>query len=720
MKTDISVVLCVHDEGARIQATARSLACAFRYAIDNTMGIELIVLLNATDDITNRYIDETFKSIFSEFQATYANVDFDSVGTARNKGIEMAQGDVVAVVDSDDLFSENIFVAGYKAAMEDNSKVYHPEYTLGFGEQNWIRKNIDSKDDSRAISRIIDDPVWPSTVFASKDLFYKIPYRDAPVGGGTGPEAWQWNVDTLDDRVEHAIISRTVVYYRKKGSSALFDQYINKGDLLATSSIFLSKALARTVPDVRNVVEYSSASSKKNEGIIKKFLRKGRKLIKTRMGNNTLSSDSPEVANIPRWLTSDQRTQYDFEHHIYPDSGPATFLEENTIGSTPFSDVYWDVVDKLPDSAIEYLFIIPGITKGGAEQVLMNHLNLIYQEKPLSKVVLLATEDREATRLSELPKNVTFIQLEGSYCDLSYDNKIRLLATLSRQISPRVLHIIISEEGFGVVERYGKAISSQTKIYASIFGPNRRGDNRRTHILLDNTKMAQYMTRIFTDNRRTIDEFVLWTGLPRSLFAEHYQPLLRSRTSIDENRCRPSLRPLRVLWAARLDSEKRVDIYDSIAQAYKHFDPSAEFYVFGSAVGDPTKKYETLVKSSLNIIYGGSFNGGVRGIPGQYDIFVLTSDFEGLPNALIEAASLGMALVAPNVGGISEVVTDQTGILISNNEDVNQYVDAIKSLSDDKKRLGKLSKGAKSLVEKRHSWSNFVKQVKESDGDYLN
>ena len=43
---------------------------------------------------------------------------------------------------------------------------------------------------------------------------------------------------------------------------------------------------------------------------------------------------------------------------------------------------------------------------------------------------------------------------------------------------------------------------------------------------------------------------------------------------------------------------------------------------------------------------------------GLMDIFLMTSQFEGLPIALLEAMTLGKAVVATEVGGIPEVITD--------------------------------------------------------------
>lgn len=55
-----------------------------------------------------------------------------------------------------------------------------------------------------------------------------------------------------------------------------------------------------------------------------------------------------------------------------------------------------------------------------------------------------------------------------------------------------------------------------------------------------------------------------------------------------------------------------------------------------------------------------------RNVLNQYDVFVLMSKHEGLPISIIEAMSEGLPIIASNVGGISELVTNN-GLLLSDN-----------------------------------------------------
>ena len=54
----------------------------------------------------------------------------------------------------------------------------------------------------------------------------------------------------------------------------------------------------------------------------------------------------------------------------------------------------------------------------------------------------------------------------------------------------------------------------------------------------------------------------------------------------------------------------------------------------------------------------------LRPIFAAADIAVLSSDNEGTPVSLIEAAAAGLPAVATDVGGVREVVSEETGILV--------------------------------------------------------
>lgn len=117
--------------------------------------------------------------------------------------------------------------------------------------------------------------------------------------------------------------------------------------------------------------------------------------------------------------------------------------------------------------------------------------------------------------------------------------------------------------------------------------------------------------------------------------------------------------------------------------------PEYEFIWLG---GDPEHSAEELPK-----LYDIPSNAHLLGdIPNasRYinlcDLFVLFSNFEGLPMTIIEAMSQKKAVVASNVGGIYELVDDSNGRLIEN--DTDTACEAIKQILSDVLLRSKMEK----------------------------
>jgi glycosyltransferase involved in cell wall biosynthesis len=94
------------------------------------------------------------------------------------------------------------------------------------------------------------------------------------------------------------------------------------------------------------------------------------------------------------------------------------------------------------------------------------------------------------------------------------------------------------------------------------------------------------------------------------------------------------------------------------------------------------------------------------------DLFVLTSDYEGSPNALIEAQGIGVPAVATDCAyGPAEIVDDgETGLLVPPGDD-DALAAAVDALLADAPRRAAMGRAARSRARERHDAAAVVRRL---------
>ena len=159
---------------------------------------------------------------------------------------------------------------------------------------------------------------------------------------------------------------------------------------------------------------------------------------------------------------------------------------------------------------------------------------------------------------------------------------------------------------------------------------------------------------------------------------------------------------VRVLWLARVTGVKNPQRVIEIAKRL----PEIDFYMAGG--GDLLERIKKQAPRNLKVL-GWQDAKSVFPIA---DIFLSTSENEGMPIALIEAQLAGIPVVATNVGSVPEVVLhNKSGIIcIKSNDDL---IVAIKKLAQSKALRTKFGKAGRVHALKRFSEKNLISTHKK-------
>jgi len=154
---------------------------------------------------------------------------------------------------------------------------------------------------------------------------------------------------------------------------------------------------------------------------------------------------------------------------------------------------------------------------------------------------------------------------------------------------------------------------------------------------------------------------------------------------------------IRVLWLARVTGVKNPQRVIEIAKQL----PEIDFYLAGG--GDLLERIKKQAPKNLKVL-GWQDAKSVLPIA---DIFLSTSENEGMPIALIEAQLAAIPVVVTNVGSVPEVILhNKSGIICSKSND--ELIAAIKKLAQSKTLRSKFGKAGRAYALKSFSEKNLI------------
>ena len=682
-----SIILNLHRESVFLARTLLSWDAALGAATAVGLNLEIIAVLDRTDNDTRAVLAEHDFGVHTS--AHLLEVDNGSLGLSRNYGIGKSSGEIILTADGDDLVSENFLLEMVACAQTQGpDALYFPEYLLGFGTDYYVsvyRELIDVTP-----MAFVDTHPFVSRVCAHRDVFRRIPYADVCLTRGYAYEDWHFNSEAVAAGLDIRVVPDTILFYRQRPGSLQGQARTISIGQIPPSKLFEPQTYIRICGPYLKAVSSDAYMCDRAASPSHAFLR----------DPQTRTTIAKANAIEPAITLSRYEGCRIFSNVQYP----------LTAGIA-----YHTVCKAIRGKTYEDVFLFPFMSRGGAERYFLALMEAMYKSAPLNNSLALLGEDFSGPSwLDKLPPNVTVINMPH-LCGRAPIEQRCLIALKTIQSCCRGARIHIRQSGFGdtFLKCFGIVFQGRDLSYYRFADEEGFSDGRvaiRHSPLELISESFQYLSRIITDNETAIRKDHHRIGVQKDKWKCLYAPVEIHNYILE----READAGRRVLWASRLDASKRPSLIPFIASELAQRDARLSIDVHGSSVFG---EYGPESLNSLpNVQYCGPYD-GFSSLPlERYSTFLYTSWCDGIPNVLLEAMAAGLVVIAPDVGGVSEVVIDGvTGILlpsVANDADMAKtYADSIVRLQADPDFAVRMVRAATDLIRERHSPGAHARRV---------
>lgn len=352
----------------------------------------------------------------------------------------------------------------------------------------------------------------------------------------------------------------------------------------------------------------------------------------------------------------------------------------------------------------KYLFVVPSLSKGGAERVVSLLASGLVQINGNDVTVLRYFKTENDYSVDDKVKIITLS--EGYEEDYNKLNKVKVLKRVRQIIKKEAPDHIIPFLRHINLQTY---LASPRKFRKKIIFTIRNSPyEKRNKIAVIHDYLINHTNRTIVQNQKQKDYF--------SLEAQ-------SRISILPN-------PVKTEFLeenARLDSENYIAVssgrlleqknFPMLIRAFCNFACDKEdvfLHIYGE--GEDKEKLQQLIDEvdcTRNIKLMGRSNDLVS-IYKSVNLYILSSNFEGMPNALLEAMAIGLPCISTDcpTGPSEMIVNGENGLLVPV-DDAEKMREAIEYMYNNRDKAEEMGKRAREFVSENYRIEKIVDRFLE-------
>ncbi len=342
------------------------------------------------------------------------------------------------------------------------------------------------------------------------------------------------------------------------------------------------------------------------------------------------------------------------------------------------------VQDVSPSTTLRVAFVTGGLQLGGATTFLCNLAGELVRRNVAVKVLSFEKENPFASDFKKLKIPLSCTDEHRSI----FEDRMQSVLLELKNFKPSVVVANLGSTSFETL-RYGPpGVFRMGVVHAD--------DPNVYKVIVHYAPYLDLLAVVSEAIKTNLEKMPEFSGVP-----VRYLPLGVPMLSESSLATRVTSPALRILYIGRLCQEqKRVRLFPSIFEKLKSSGIPFSWTIAGEG---PEKSYlERAMKSdnpNQTVFFAGKIAyTDVPQLLREQDIFLLASDYEGLPLSLLEAMGQGVVPVVSDLSsGIGELVDDTNGKRVAP-ENIAGYSDAIIWLHQHRDELERLSRNAREKV----------------------
>jgi glycosyltransferase involved in cell wall biosynthesis len=220
--TDLTLIVTAHDETVVAGPTMRSADLAVEAARERGYTVQAIIALDAATEATTAYFQQPR---FDHWERRIMNEG--DLGRVRNALLPDTDGELVAFLDADDLFSENWLAEGIAAVRAGETRgetlIAHPELNVLFDRNRAVSRNLEQDSPLFTPHYLYVRNLYDSLCLAPREAHVAAPYTPRDIPNGLSFQDFQFSIETMARGWKHVVVKDTIIFKRRRDFSLMVE-----------------------------------------------------------------------------------------------------------------------------------------------------------------------------------------------------------------------------------------------------------------------------------------------------------------------------------------------------------------------------------------------------------------------------------------------------------------------------------------------------------------